>query len=276
MNQDLSTFWSMPAEDLLKQLGTRPEGLTDSEAKQRLKQYGSNIIRPRKEADIILLFLAQFKSPIILLLIFAAFLSIYLGQGIDALIILIIILISGLLGFWQERGAANSVAKLLAIVQIKVSVLRDGKEQDVPHEDVVPGDIVLLNAGDIIPGDSRIIKSSDLFVNEATLTGESYPAEKIKEILPEDTELNKRTNCLFMGTNVVSGSATALVVNTGINTEFGQVSQRLKFREPETEFEAGVRRFGYLLLEVTLLLVVSIFAINVFMHRPVLESFLFS
>ncbi|HUI39925.1 MAG TPA: magnesium-translocating P-type ATPase, partial [Methanothrix sp.] len=136
--------------------------------------------------------------------------------------------------------------------------------------------VVLLNAGDIIPGDCRIMRSRDLFVNEAALTGETYPAEKMALVLPEETELSGRTNCLFMGTNVVSGTATAMVVHTGTDTEFGQVSQRLKLREPETEFEAGVRRFGYLLLEVTLLLVVSIFAINVYFERPIIESFLFS
>ncbi|MDD1751495.1 MAG: magnesium-translocating P-type ATPase [Methanotrichaceae archaeon] len=276
MSRDSLDFWSVPAENLLNQLGSKREGLTDSEANRRLKQYGSNLLRPKKERTTILLFLAQFKSPIILLLVFAASLSVYLGQGVDAVIILIIILISGTLGFWQERGAADAMAKLLAIVQIKVSVLRDGEKQDVPLENVVSGDIVLLSAGDIIPGDSRIIESRDLFVNEATLTGETYPAEKMAAILPENTQLSKRINNLFMGTNVVSGTATALVVHTGTDTEFGQVSQRLKLREPETEFEIGVRHFGYLLLEVTLLLVVSIFAINVYMHRPIIESFLFS
>jgi Mg2+-importing ATPase len=276
MSRNSLDFWALPAENLLDQLSSKREGLTISEANRRLKQYGSNLLRLKKEETTILLFLAQFKSPIILLLVFAAILSVYLGQGVDAIIILTIILISGTLGFWQERGAADAMAKLLAIVQIKVSALRDGKKQEIPLENVVPGDIVLLSAGDIIPGDSRIIESRDLFVNEATLTGETFPVEKMTTILPEDTALSKRINSLFMGTNVVSGNATALIVHTGTNTEFGQISQRLKFREPETEFEIGVRHFGYLLLEVTLLLVVSIFAVNVYMHRPIIESFLFS
>lgn len=276
MPQDSSAFWSLPLEDLQKRLGAGTEGLTDFEAAKRLRQFGANRLRPRKETSTLLLFLAQFKSPITLLLVFAASLSLYLGRSMDALIILIIILISGVLGFWQEKGAADAVARLLAIVQIKAAVLRDGRSEEIPLEEVVPGDVVLLNAGDVIPGDCRIIESKDLFVNEAALTGETYPAEKLAGTLPQETELSKRTNSLFMGTNVVSGTARALVVHTGLETEFGRVSERLEQSEPLTEFEVGVRHFGYLLLEVTLLLVVSIFAINVYFERPIVESFLFS
>jgi Mg2+-importing ATPase len=276
MLSDPSAFWSLPVSDLQKQLDAKPDGLTRAEAEARLKQYGSNLLGQKKEATAVFLFLAQFKSPIILLLVFAASLSIYLGQATGAIIILLIILISGALGFWQERKAADSVSKLLAMVQIKAMVLRDGTEQEIPQEDVVPGDIILLRAGDIIPGDSRIMISRDLFVNEATLTGETYPAEKMECVLPEDAELSRRSNCLFLGTSVVSGTATALVIHTGTDSEFGKVSSQLKLREPETEFELGVKHFGYLLLEVTLVLVVSIFAINVYMSRPIVDSFLFS
>lgn len=276
MPSDPSAFWSLPATALQELLGAKPEGLTDAEAKARLKKFGSNLLREKKETAAILLFLAQFKSPIILLLVFAATLSIYLGEVASAIIILLIILISGTLGFWQERKAADAVSELLAMVQIKATVLRDGKAQDIPQEDVVPGDVIQLRAGDIIPGDSRILESKDLFVNEATLTGETYPAEKMAGVLPEDTGLAGRINCLFLGTSVVSGTATALVVHTGTESEFGKVSSQLKQREPETEFELGVRHFGYLLLEVTLVLVVSIFAVNVYLNRPIVESFLFS
>jgi Mg2+-importing ATPase len=276
MSQDLSAFWALTAEVVMKQLGTRPEGLSEAEAQKRLKEYGSNLLRQRKETNDLLLLLSQFKSPIILLLIFAAVLSIYLHQNVEAGLILIIVFISGLLGFWQERRAANAVARLLAIVQIKASVLRGGAEKEILVEGVVPGDIIILNAGDVIPGDCRILESKDLFVNEAALTGETYPVEKVEEALAEDTPLAKRRNSLFMGTNVVSGTARAVVVLTGKKTEFGSVSQRLEMREPETDFERGVRRFGYLLMEVTLLLVVAIFAINVYLARPVVESLLFS
>ncbi len=257
-------------------LDARETGLDEKEAQKRLKQYGANLLRPRKKSYSILLLLAQFNSPIILLLVFAAGLSFYLHQVTGASIILIIVFISGLLGFWQERRAADAVAGLLAIIQIKASVLRDGKHNEVPVEYVVPGDIIVLRAGDIVPADSRILLSRDLFVNEASLTGETYPAEKIPGILDSETPLSRRINCLFMGTNVVSGTATAVVVHTGTNTQFGRVSQRLGLREPETEFERGVKHFGYLLLEITMVLVVAIFAINVYLARPVVDSFLFS
>ena len=223
-----------------------------------------------------MLLLGQFKSPIVLLLLFATALSFFLHDPVNALIILAIVLASGLLGFWQEHSASSAVEKLLAIVQIKATALRDGKPQDVPVEEIVPGDIVLLNAGDLVPGDCLIDESKDLFVDEATLTGETYPAEKLAGVLPAETPLAKRTNALWMGTHVVSGSAKALVVVTGKLTEFGKVSGRLKLRPAETEFERGIRRFGYFLMEVTLVLVMTIFAINLYLARPVLESVLFS
>ncbi len=257
-------------------LDARETGLDEKEAQKRLKQYGANLLKAQKKSYSILLLLAQFNSPIILLLVFAAGLSFYLHQVTGASIILIIVFISGLLGFWQERRAADAVAGLLAIIQIKASVLRDGKHNDVPVEYVVPGDIIVLRAGDIVPADSRILLCRDLFVNEASLTGETYPAEKMPGILDSETPLSRRINCLFLGTNVVSGTATAVVVHTGTDTQFGRVSQRLGLREPETEFERGVKHFGYLLLEITMVLVVAIFAINVYLARPVVDSFLFS
>lgn len=271
-----SAFWSIPPHELLRSLDAAEVGLDEKEAEKRLNQYGANLIKPRKKSYSIHLLLAQFNSPIILLLVFAAGLSFYLHQVTGASIILIIVFISGLLGFWQERGAADAVAGLLAIIQIKSSVLRGGIQKEIPREAVVPGDIIILKAGDIVPADCRILESKDLFVNEAALTGETYPAEKNPKILDKDTPINRRSNSLFMGTNVVSGTAKAVVVLTGRDTEFGRVSQRLQVREPETEFERGVKHFGYLLLEITMMLVVAIFAINVYLARPIMDSFLFS
>ena len=271
-----TAFWSIPSAELLRWLETTPQGLSDAEAQQRLLRHGPNLLRPKRRGGSLALFLAQFKSPIILILIFAACLSFFLHDRTSAAIILTIIFLSGVLGFWQERGAADAVQKLLAIVEIKAAVLRDGKPVEVATERIVPGDVVVLNAGDVVPADSLILEAKDLFVDEATLTGESFPVAKTPGTLPAETPLGERTNSLFMGTHVVSGAATAVVVHTGAGTEFGRVSQRLTLRPPETEFEHGVRRFGYLLMEVTLILVIAIFAINVFFHRRVLESFMFS
>jgi Mg2+-importing ATPase len=250
--------------------------LTGNEAKKRLALYGANLLKPQKRSDVLTLLVSQFKSPIILILFFATGLSFFLHDPVDAFIILSIVIVSGLLGFWQERGASNAVAKLLSIIQIKAAVLRDGNSIEIPVEEIVPGDIVILNAGDIVPGDGLVQESKDLFVDEAMLTGETFPVEKVVSVLPPETQLGQRTNALWMGTHVVSGNATALIVRTGRETEFGKVSERLKLRPQQTEFERGIKQFGYFLMEVTLVLVVAIFAINVYLARPVLDSFLFS
>ena len=276
MKQLPPAFWSITATEMLQKLQTAKEGLTSAEARQRLTSYGANLLKPPKRSDVLTLLLAQFKSPIILILFFATGLSFFLHDPVDAFIILSIVLVSGLLGFWQERGASNAVEKLLSIVQIKAAVLRDGSSKEIPVEEIVAGDIVILNAGDIVPGDGLIQESNALFVDEAMLTGETFPVEKTAAVLPPETRLGQRTNSLWMGTHVVSGSTTALIVRTGRDTEFGKVSERLKLRPPETEFERGIRRFGYFLMEVTLVLVIAIFAINVYLARPVLDSFLFS
>jgi Mg2+-importing ATPase len=276
MNQLPSAFWSVSANETLQQLGAAREGLSGEEARQRLARYGSNLLKPQKRSNVLTLLLAQFKSPLILILLFATGMSFFLHDPVNALIILAIVLVSGLLGFWQEYSATSAVEKLLAMVQIKASVLRDGKPNEIPVEEIVPGDIVILNAGDVVPGDCLIDESRDLFVDEATLTGETYPVEKSVGVLATETPLGRRTNALWMGTHVVSGSANVLVINTGKLTEFGKVSERLRLRPQETEFERGIRRFGYFLMEVTLALVMAIFAINVYLKRPVLDSLLFS
>ena len=276
MNPQLSNFWNLPADQVLVKVQSTPQGLSSEDAKQRLTQYGANSLKQKQQSHTLTLLLNQFNSPIILILIFAAILSSFLKDTIDAVIILVIVLASGLLGFWQERGAADAVQKLLEMVEIKASILRDGQAQDVPVDEVMPGDIVLLSAGGSIPGDCLILESQTLSVDEATLTGETYPVAKEPGVLPGETGLGQRTNSLFMGTHIVSGNATAVVVNTGKATEFGKVSERLKFRPPETEFESGVRKFGYFLLEVTLTLVILIFAANIYLQRPVLDSFMFS
>ncbi|MCY7277465.1 MAG: magnesium-translocating P-type ATPase [Phormidesmis sp. CAN_BIN44] len=276
MPEPLSSFWNLPIEQVLDRLKSRVQGLSRQEAQQRLSEYGANSLKQTRSSNPLVLLLNQFKSPIILILMAAAILSGFLGDIIDAVIILTIVLISGLLGFWQERGATDAVAKLLALVQLKATVLRDGQSQEIPNEEVVPGDIVVLTAGDSIPGDCLVLESKDLSVNEAALTGETYPADKMSGVLPAETGLSQRTNTLYLGTNVISGTATAIVVQTGKQTEFGKVSERLKLRPPETEFETGLSKFGYFLMEVTLILVVLIFVANVYLQRPVLDSFLFS
>ena len=272
----MDTFWALEGSEALQLLACPPAGLSASSVEDRLKIYGPNSLKGAAHSSPILLFLSQFKSPITLLLIAAALLSIGLGDLTDALIILVIILISSFLGFWQEKGAAHAVEELLKLVQIRCRLFRDGEEKEWPMETVVPGDIVVLSAGDVIPGDSLILDSKELFIDEAAFTGETFPVEKNAGSVAADTPLAKRSNTLFMGSHVISGKARALVVRTGRRTEFGRISDRLRLRTPETDFEKGIRHFGYMLMEITLLLVLVIFAINVLLHKPVLDSFLFS
>jgi len=276
MNGSNTVFWAISTEDVLLGLQTTKEGLTQKEALKRLARFGPNELKAKKRSGDFFLFFSQFKSPIVLILIFAAGLSFFLHDPADALIILAIVLISGALGFWQERKASSAVEKLLSIVQTNVTVLRGKTESKVAFEQIVPGDVLVLSAGNAIPGDALLIEAKDLFVNEAALTGETYPAAKMVGTLPKETPLSQRANTLFMGTHVISGEAKAVVVHTGRNTEFGKVAERLKLRPPETEFERGIRRFGYFLLELTLMMVIAIFALNVLLKRPVLDSFLFS
>ena len=276
MNMDVLSWINLPLEKALENLSSNSQGLSAEDAAARLKTYGPNRLRPKKKTGILLLFLAQFKSPIILILLFAGVLSFFLHDPTDGVIILVIIIFSGFLGFWQEKGAVQTVEKLLAAVEVKSEVLRDGKLMDLAVAEIVPGDIILLRAGDVIPADGLILESKDLFVDEAMLTGETFPVEKSAGIVPPGTPLARATNALFMGTHVISGTGKALVIATGRSTEMGKISDRLKLRPPETEFERGIRRFGYLLLEITLVLVLAIFAVNVFFARPVLDSFLFA
>jgi len=269
---------SPPVDGLLAQLGAGPSGLSSDEAAKRLAQSprsfpGQATPKWRRALPI---FALQFQSPITIILIGAAVLSLFLRDVTDASIILAIVLAGALLSFWQEYTAASAVAALLALIGSRVSVLRDGRESEVPTSEIVPGDLVLLTAGSTIPGDCRLLEARDLFVNESALTGETFPAEKQPGVVAADAPLARQTNVLFQGTHVVSGSAKAVVVLTGEQTQLGRLSQRLRSRPPETDFERGVRRLGYFLMELTLLLVLAILAVHLALGHPPLESFLFS
>ncbi|WP_135549040.1 magnesium-translocating P-type ATPase [Paenibacillus cymbidii] len=270
------SFWNQSVASLMKSLDTTLQGLTQDEAAARLERFRADLIKPKQRFAMLALAFNQVRSPITLILLIAAVLSFFLRDNTDAVIILAIVLIGGILGFLQERGAASAMKKLLAIVQIKSSAIRGGVPLDVPAETLVPGDVIMLKSGDILPGDCVVLEAKLLFVNEAALTGETFPVEKVPGVVEADSPLAHRTNTLYMGTNVVSGTAQALVVRIGNKTEFGQISERLKLRPAETEFERGVRKFGYMLMEITIALVFAIFMVNLFLDRPVLDSFLFS
>jgi Mg2+-importing ATPase len=269
-------YWSLAPEQLLSTLKTSEKGLSQPEVERRLKQYGLNALEQKREATALLLFLSQFKSPLVLILIFAATISLILGEWTDASIVLVVVFGSTVLGFVQEYNASNAVERLRSQVTIKSNVLRDGQTQLTPSEQIVPGDIVLLSAGSLIPADGVIIFAKDFFVNQAVLTGETFPVEKKPGTVPAKASLAERTNCVFMGTSVGSGTAQVLIIETGKATMFGQIAERLSLHPPETEFERGIQRFGYLLTQVMLVMVIIVLAINIFLNKPPIDSLLFA
>ena len=268
-----NAFWSIETDRLLTQLETSDQGLSSAAAKERLAR--STQLKPHRETAWSLL-IDQFKSPIIILLFVSAVLSFATDDPINATIILVILVASGLLSFWQELSAADAVAKLMSMIETKATVIRDGQDQEVPLDAIVTGDVIRLRAGDLIPGDCRLLTARDLFLTEAVLTGESFPAEKSAATLPEQTPLGQRTNSVFLGTSVLSGFGTAVVAGTGRDTEFGKISERLEHKAPESGFERGLRQFGQLLIKVVLVLVTVVFVVHVLFKRDVVETLQFA
>jgi Mg2+-importing ATPase len=271
---DTLPFWSFSLEEIYRQTHGKPNGLTTDEASERLKSSPAKKEIPSWQKDF-LLFFRQFKSPLVLMLVVAVTLSILIGEKSDAAIILFILLATGLLGFFQERNAGRTVEKLQAMIAVKSHVLRDGKEVEAYSKDIVAGDILSIHAGDIVPADCYIIEANELYVNEASLTGESFPVRKEPGQLGAETVLAHRMNCLWKGSNIASGSGKAIVVKTGHQTVFGGITSGASSMT-ETAFEKGIRHFGFFLLEVTLVLAFAILAVNLFFHKPLVESLLFA
>ena len=266
----------LPTEEVLARLGTSQSGLTSEEAKKRLEIYGYNEFAKKRRTALVA-FLSHFKSPLVIILLVAGVISAFLGELVNAIIISVIVLLSTFLLFYQESRAEKAAEMLRRRVTTTATVLRDGEKKEMDLREIVPGDIIHLSAGDIVPADARIISAKDLFVNQSALTGESLPVEKTSDPLAtREASITEWNNYLFLGTSVVSGTATAVVVNTGDLTEYGKIAKRLVERAPETEFERGLRRFGFLMVEVTFLLVIFVFLINALYKRDVLESLLFS
>jgi Mg2+-importing ATPase len=273
---DPSVVHAQDEAALLSALGTSADGLDSDRAAARLREGGANRIETRRNRVAWRLLLGQFKSPLLLILVFAAVISMLTRAWVDATIVLTIILASGLLGFIQEYSAGRAIERLLSRIRPRANVLRHGQPVSVDAETLVAGDVVRLAAGSLVPADGRVLTAHDFFVNEAVLTGESLPVEKHPATLPAGTALVGRINCVYQGTNVRSGTARVLITATARDTVFGQIAARLASRVPETEFERGLRRFGQMLTQLMTLLVLAIFAINVAYDRPVTESLLFA
>jgi len=252
-------------------------GLTSAEAAQRLRQDGPNALGGEGRRGPLAVLISQFASPLVLILVAASAVSVAVGDRVEAAIILTIVAMSALLGFVQEARSEAAVAALQARLALRATVVRDGKQQEVPIHDVVRGDLVILGAGDIVPADARLLESNHLFVDESSLTGESAAA--LKNPMPGDLDPAKdedRAGLAFFGTSVVSGTGRAVVTATGAKTSYGEIAHRLAERAPETDFQHGVRAFGLLIGRVTLILVVGVFAVNVALQRPLFDALLFS
>jgi P-type Mg2+ transporter len=272
----LATYWSTTTEQLLAELHSSPNGLSQDDAERRLQQYGPNSIKAGNQSTAVGLLLNQFKSPLVLILVVAAIISAIAGEWPDALIVIAVVVGSATLGFVQEYRASDAIEKLRSKVMIKSRAMRDGQPCEVLSKDVMPGDVVLLSAGSLIPADGVVLEANDLFVNQAVLTGEVFPVEKKPGKVETQASLMERVNCVFMGTSVRSGTARVLIVNTAKTTVFGSISERLKLRPPETEFERGIQHFGYLLTRVMLVMVVIVLAVNMVRAKPVIDSLLFA
>ena len=263
--------------ELFERLHSSETGLSAAEAATLLETVGPNRLEAAGRKPLIADFASRFANPLVLILLFAAAVSAFTGDVASFVIIASIVLVSVILDVMQERQAENAAERLRAQVSLSARAIRDGKPVDVPAAEVVPGDVVLLAAGDLAPADCRLIESRDLYVDEALLTGEPYPAEK--NAAP-DTRSGGRAalpeNLVFMGSSVVSGTAKALVVATGRNAELGSIASALRKPPPPTAFAMGIQKFGMMIVRATVFLVLFVVLVNGMFHRPLIESFLFA
>ncbi|WP_304639542.1 magnesium-translocating P-type ATPase [Pseudomonas sp.] len=269
-------YWSRDVTQLLAELGSSEQGLSSDVAGERLSAARQTSLGGEPDLQALRLFLRQFRSPLVLILLFGALVSLVVHDWTDASIILAILLGSAVLGFTQEYRASAALSALRHRLALTVSVYRDGTLATLSAADVVPGDVIHLSAGNLIPADGVVLEARDFLVTEASLTGESFPVEKRPGIARSQAPLGQRTNCAYLGSSVRSGTARMLVIRTGRDTAFGAIAERLAARPPETEFARGVRHFGYLLVRVMLVMVVFVLAVNHLLERPAIESLLFA
>lgn len=252
-------------------------GLSSQEAAERLSKYGPNDPAPVKRGAAVIELLLLFVNPLIVILLIASVVSFILGNATDAVIILVMVLLGISINFIQTYRSQRAIDKLRENVTPTATVLRDGNWQEIKRHEVVPGDIVRVSAGDLIPADGQLLESHDLYVQQAALTGESLPAEKnaIGHAPPPDGSPDA-PDLVFLGTSVVSGTGTVLILKTGAQTAFGAIAERLATRPAETEFERSMKHFGMLIMRAVFFLVLFILVIRVALHKDAFESFLFA
>lgn len=272
MPQPFEHYSTCSSEQLFLELHSTKDGLRQDEAERRLQKDGLNTISDKKEVGIILEFLSHFKSPLILILACATAISLYFGQVTNSIIVAIMIFASVCLDFFEEHSASDAAKKLKDKVGTTATVIRDGKKQEIKTAFICNGDVLFLSSGDLIPADAIVLEADDFFVNQSALTGESFPKEKHPCSVGEDGS----SHVLFLGSSVVSGTATAIVFGIGKNTEFGKIAESLLKKQEKSDFEIGIDHFGFFISKIILSLVMVIFLFQALMHRDILESFMFA
>jgi Mg2+-importing ATPase len=265
------------ADAVFKQVNSRLGGLSETEATLRLKEVGANeIARQKRQSGLMRLF-GNVRNPLVLLLVALGILSLLTGDQRATVVIFVMVVLGVVLRFFQEMRADNAAARLQAMVGNTATAVRDGKDQEVPLKALVPGDIIRLAAGDMVPADVRILSAKDLFLNQATLTGEALPIEK-KPVLPSPDIANplELPNLCFLGSNVESGSATAVVIHTGNRTYFGSLAAGIASQRTLTSFDLGVNKFTWLMIRFIAVMVPAVFLINGFFGHNWLDAFLFA
>jgi P-type Mg2+ transporter len=277
LQNNVDSFYRNDSNAVLTELGSSISGLSSEEAKKRLDRYGPNALAEKKEINIFLDFFSHFLNPLILILCIAAIMSVFMGEESDAVIIGFIILFGVLLDFVQEYNADKALKKLVDSVKTTSTVIRGGNKSEINVSDLVPGDVIFLSSGDMVPADARVIEAKYFFVNQSSITGESYPSEKTSEkIVRQNVSLSDLSNIVFRGTNVVSGSATAVILKTGKDTEFGKIASKLSEKPVRSDFEKSINDFGFFLMKIILILVVFIFFANSFLKHDYFQSFMFA
>ncbi len=259
------SYHSLNEDEVVKLMQSNSsKGLSSEEAELRLKKYGYNKITETTKRSAILIFLSQFKNPIVYLLVFAAGLSIYFKEWLDGLAIIIVILINTFIGFYMEFQAELSMDALKKLTAIPSKILRNGNLSELDSVNIVPGDIIYTEAGDIIPADARIFRETQLQSDESALTGESLPVEKKKDVLPEKTPLAERINMLYKGTNITKGNSWSVVTAAGMKSEIGKIADLVQSsKQSATPLEKKLEIFSKKLIKVTVVLVFLIFIAGV-------------
>lgn len=255
-------------KDMTTPSQTAPQGLTAKEAGRRLKRYGRNVVVEKKRIGPVLILLGKLKNPLFILLIGISVVSFSVGQRMSGSIVLAMVFLSALLDFFNSYKSQRAVEKLASRIATTVTVLRSGRKQEIDFAEVVPGDVIFLSAGSIIPADCQILESDDFFVNQAALTGESLPVEKLAASGGGQADAAGQDR-VFMGTSVVSGFATVLALQTGPRTEFGKIARDLEKAEPKTDFEISITKFSVFIMRVMFYMVSFVFVVLLIKILPI-------